>query len=104
MTDALYVPVILLFGWVGVRALLVCRQSKQMVSGRQIVFFAQHYSVFVIVLAVTAVGLSVWTMWAVPGASDLLRRSWAFFDALVALLLLAELRNIELNLRTGRQG
>ncbi|MGB0468558.1 MAG: hypothetical protein ACPGF7_13650 [Pontibacterium sp.] len=102
--DAAYVPVVLLFLWVAWRAGRVWYRSRRMEATRQIVFFAQHYSVFVILISGTAIGLSAWTMVYASDAAGLLSRLWAFFDALIALLLAAQLRNLEMNLMAGRQG
>lgn len=104
MIDALYVPVVALFLFVAWRARRVWIQSRHMEANRQIVYFAQHYAVFVVLVSGVAVGLSVWTMYVVPESDGLLSRLWAFFDALVALLLAAQLRNLEMNLLAGRQG
>ena len=103
MTGIVYLVIGGIYFCVLFRALQLFLLSKALVSERAVVYFAQHYSVFAVMLSVLAMVLSVWMVVCDVSAGPL-GRLWAFFDLMVAVLLVAQLRHLQLSLMTGRRG
>jgi len=99
-----YVLVALAFIWVARSCFYVWHLTQVADPKRNLTHFAQHQVVLIFAASAFGVGLCFVTASLQECGVGSLSRWWAVFDVLLAIILLAQLKNLEVSLSAGRQG